>query len=335
MKNRIAFKIVVILCLLLTLLPATVRPARAQAGTAGELIAAVNAYRANYGLAAYTVDGSLMSLAQQHSEYQASIGQITHTRADGSTPATLGITSENVGGGPGTSINTLINSQWTDYWHTHTLVGYSEANVGAGVAFSGNNVYYTLIVVRTGSLTNMMETISAGSASSAVSTPQPGSVPAGASTSKTQVTATPFVTGTPRDDGAIVHVVSPGETLWSISMAYGITEQHLKDINGFTEENPVIFEGNRLFIVLPYTRTPTATITGTPLPPTQTPLPSRTPRALLSTPTAGTALAPTAVPLLPPIVEDGQLDRKAIGFWVLLICLIGLVAAFVSSVRKR
>lgn len=334
MKPNRSIPVVVVVCLLFAVLASRPASVSAQAGTAGDLIAAVNAYRANYDLAPYTVDGNLMIMAQQHSEYQASIEQITHTRADGSTPATLGITSENVGGGPGTSVSTLINYQWSDYWHTHTMVGYTAANVGAGVAFSGNNVYYTLIVVRTGSMTNLMETASAAPAGSmaAASTPQPGTT---AKAGTALPTPTPFATSTPREDGAIVHPVTFGETLWSIATAYGISEQHLKDINGFTDENPVIYEGNKLFIVLPNTPTPTATITGTPLPPTATLLPTRTARVLLGTPTPGDALPPTAVPLLPPVREDGEWDRKAIGFWVLLTCLIGLFIALFSNMRKR
>ena len=65
---------------------ASPKPAQAQAGTAYDLIAAVNAYRSANDLAAYGVDSTLMSLAQAQSNYQASIGTCTHQRADSSGP---------------------------------------------------------------------------------------------------------------------------------------------------------------------------------------------------------------------------------------------------------
>ena len=65
-------------------------PAAVFAQSADELISQVNTLRASYGLEPYTVDPTLMTLAQQQSNYQASIHQSTHTRADGSsTPARL------------------------------------------------------------------------------------------------------------------------------------------------------------------------------------------------------------------------------------------------------
>ena len=56
----------------------------AKTDNAYDLIGAVNQLRQANGLPAYQVNGSLMAAAQAHSEYQASIGSITHTGAGGS-----------------------------------------------------------------------------------------------------------------------------------------------------------------------------------------------------------------------------------------------------------
>ena len=51
-----------------------------------EVITAINQYRAQNGLYAYQSNSILMTTAQQHSNYQASIGAVTHTGAGGTRP---------------------------------------------------------------------------------------------------------------------------------------------------------------------------------------------------------------------------------------------------------
>ncbi|MDX1437480.1 MAG: CAP domain-containing protein, partial [Anaerolineales bacterium] len=90
-------------------------PAKAQGGSAADLIAAVNALRASNGLPPLQADSALMSIAQAHSNYQASIGSVTHTGAGGTRPrdraaaagygggATIFV-SENIAGGTNLSV---------------------------------------------------------------------------------------------------------------------------------------------------------------------------------------------------------------------------------------
>src|SRR4030043_1255227 len=61
-------------------------PGSAKAGDAYSLIDAVNNLRAANGLPAYQVNSILMAVAQGHSDYQAAIGQVTHTGAGGTRP---------------------------------------------------------------------------------------------------------------------------------------------------------------------------------------------------------------------------------------------------------
>ncbi len=58
----------------------------AQAGDPYSLIDAVNNLRVANGLPSYQTDGILMSIAQAHSDYQAAIGDVTHTGAGGTRP---------------------------------------------------------------------------------------------------------------------------------------------------------------------------------------------------------------------------------------------------------
>jgi LysM repeat protein len=51
-----------------------------------DVIAAVNAVRAANGLPPYKANDALMAAAQSHSEYQADLGSLTHSGANGSTP---------------------------------------------------------------------------------------------------------------------------------------------------------------------------------------------------------------------------------------------------------
>src|SRR4030042_6620801 len=74
-------------------------PGSAQAGDAYSLIDAVNNLRAANGLPAYQVNSILMAVAQGHSDYQAAIGQVTHTGAGGTRPRDRAAAAGYGGGG--------------------------------------------------------------------------------------------------------------------------------------------------------------------------------------------------------------------------------------------
>jgi uncharacterized protein YkwD len=286
----------------------------AQAGSASDLIAAVNAYRSTYGLAAYSVDGNLMSLAQAQSDYQASIGACTHDRADGSGPGDHGISAENVACGAGLTVEGAIYGQWSDSLHTTTLLGPDTGRVGAGAAVKGGSVYYTLDVVRlTGSFT----------ARQAQQAGTPGT-PAG--------TAAPLVTSTPNADGSIAHVVQYGETLIEIATAYGITLNELYSNNpGLDPKNPKYYAGQVLIIRLAFTATPNLSPTQTLKPPTSTVRPSRTATQVrTATATRGTTLTP-AVPTATPAPQRLPLDDRTIGYGFIVVSAAGLVFVIIKG----
>lgn len=118
------------------------------------------------------------------------------------------------------------------------------------------------------------------------------------------------------------HVISSGETLWSIAQLYDISVVELAALNYLDPANPVIYAGQTIIIRTGFTATPTATITNTPLPPTRTLRPSRTPQPS-HTPASVTPYGTgTRVPLVP----DGAISRmnlNKLGIVTLVLACIG------------
>ena len=86
---------------------------------------------------------------------------------------------------------------------------------------------------------------------------------------------TPFPTPTPREDGAIVYIVQPGDTLWRIAAVSGVPIEELRGLNNLRSD--VVSPGQPLILgyAVPGT-TPTAEgvdVTATPLLPTPTVVP--------------------------------------------------------------
>lgn len=336
MKKRI-FRTSIFIGLFLSLWLVAVTPpqgVQAQGGSAAELVAGVNAYRSANGLAPYGVDGGLMSAAQSQSDYQAKIGQCTHQRADGSSPADYGISAENVACGAGLSVDGAIYGQWTDSVHSATILGPDTGLVGAGVAASGGSVYYTLAVKRlTGSFAYrppkqaQEQATSLPGEDTATPNPQP---PA----------ASYIITSTPRADGSVYHVIQLGEFLVEIASAYGVKLSQLYALNGFLDPNhPVYKAGQVLVIRLASSPTtipsPTITVpppTRTPRPPTRTPLPTRTATQVLS-PTPTATVTPTSVPPSAGTVFLIQ-NRRTIAYGLILFSAAGLVVVFFKGFLK-
>jgi hypothetical protein len=261
-----------------------VDPAAAQEDAAAELINMINELRASYGLAPYTVDDGLMALAQAHSEYQASIHTSTHEHSDGQVPPQLGVV-ENVAGGDIDFLNpqTAVYEIWADPVHLRTMVGYAAGSVGAGIADDGITVYYTLEV---------------RPADAAAKVPGP-SDPVTTPALLTPITFVPLVTVTPRSDGAIVHVVGYGQTLWAIALAYGVQVEQLRAWNNMPEGSSELYADQMLLVrpanLAPPTPTPGAEATrrGSQPAPTLFPAAGRTTIPASPTETA-TASAPAA-----------------------------------------
>ena len=296
-----------------------------HAQSADDLINEVNALRAAYGLAPYTIDYNLMAAAQQQSEYQASIHQTTHDRPDGSgIPAR----SENVCGGIGVNASYCVNSMWTDDLHRYTMIGLSDGTVGAGYAQAEGNHYYTLMVNSSGTDTGLIqqETVSEYQVpidpDSALL--QPGE----------------FATSTPMPDGSIYHTVRTNETLWSIALSYGVSIADIQALNGMAEDDTSVSIGQRILIVyVGNTVEPTNTPTMTPLPATNTPKPTSTATNTpipLPTFTPTPTNTPTLEPLIPHIRYFDTPGAKTMGLVLVIVSGIGLLATlYFGFIRKK
>ncbi len=290
---------------------------KAQSGSAQDLINEVNALRASNGLLPYTVDGSLMAQAQAHSDYQASIGELTHTRADGSSPWSYRV------------LKKILRAVMVYQYrlpsirfgripvHMNTMVGYESGLVGAGVTVVDGFVYYTLNVIQTGGGTSR-------NSSSASNQNLQTSVP----TIIEEIVA--VQTAVPQDDGSIVHVVQPGQAPWSIAIAYGIKIADIASLNNLDPINPILYVGQELLIhpPLPVTSTPVIPDTPTVTPPVLNPTATNTPIKSHSA-----TLFPSTTPT-PDLAESEQkgieFNYRYLGVGIVVLCIAGLIFVIFS-----
>ena len=141
-----------------------------------------------------------------------------------------------------------------------------------------------------------------------------------------------IIPSTPQADGAIYHIVQPGESLYVISEVYGIPGAEIMVLNGNSPEANEVYIGDVLLIRKANTPTPTSNITPTPVPttprptvfvPSRTPIPTKTP-------------LPTATPTLPP--STAQLlfgDSDKVGWTMVAVSGIGLALVIFFGFLKK
>jgi len=301
-------------------------PATAQANGPYEVVAAVNSFRAANGLPPLQVDPILMAIAQAQSDYQASIGTVTHTGPGGSSPkdraysagfgggATVFL-SENIAGGRNMSIQTVIYQYWQDEIHRYTMLNPAAVYIGAGVGRAGDNVYYT---------------VDAGYYAGAPALEGQAQPPSGNTASgPTAEPYDPFVVSTPGDDGAIVHKVGYGQSLIGIANTYQVAVNDLLVLNRLTLD-AIIYAGQEIIIKAGNSQmaTPTPTDTGEP-----TVSPSPTTTALKSSPTPRPSFTPrpTLTPTLTPLPAPISAERERLVGGVVLMALVVFLAVIISS----
>jgi LysM repeat protein len=324
-KANILYTILFLLsfCVSLFLYPGVVH---AQTENAYDLIGTVNGLRASMGLEAYQIDSYLMSYAQQHAEYMASIQSATHTHSDGSVAWESGI-QENVAVGTEEIITTsiVVYQIWSDWIHWHIMVDYASGDVGAGVALgTDGNVYYVLNVRAADTVQPAVPTSSSGNVAPTSS---------GIRTATADLISL-MIKSTPAADGSIIHVVGYGQSLWSIAEAYKIKIDQLRSLNSIPQDYSTIFTGQELLIQPAFTPTATlsaeeaATLTKTfkptAIPPTATPKPSRTPF-----PSASPTLTETP---LPASISDNE--PNSVAMMVMGVSLLGLVVVVIFGFVK-
>jgi LysM repeat protein len=262
-----------------------------------DVVAAVNALRAQNGLSAYSVNSILMGTAQAQADYMASIGTWTHTGPGGISVTDRllaaryplagdislgGFRSENVVMGSGMTAAEAVASWTTDTIHLHTMLSTDLQDIGAGVAEAGGMVYYVIDCARP-------------TASGAPPASTPGAEAAYSEGLNDIII--PVSVSTPNLKGEIIHEIKSGQTLWQIAVSYGVKIDDIRKLNQLATAY-VIQPGDKLMVKLVATATAEApTFTDTARPTGATPTASRaaetpTSTAIGETPTrAGTAPA--------------------------------------------
>ena len=327
MKRKLLHLSMLLMMILLSLFGNFTRSS-AQAGDPYSLIDAVNNLRAANGLSPLQINSILMSTAQGHSDYQAAIGQVTHTGAGGTRPrdraAAAGyggggtfFISENIAGGNDLSVAGVISMWQGDDPHIQTMLGANYQDIGAGVSVSNGFVYYTIDVAYG----------AGGSSYIPPATITPGG--------PTPIPIYLVQTATPKPDGSVVHTVLSGQNLEKIAIAYGLTVAEIKAMNNLTSD--VIYVGDKLAIQLANTPGPTSTTTATNTPtraatstrnPTRTPTPPSTPVVTSVTTQADPTQTGASQPASDPLGN------------ILVIAIIGLAAGglilmIIGSFMKR
>jgi uncharacterized protein YkwD len=238
-------------------------PLAAKGGDAYTVIALVNEVRAAYGLSAYNANSALMSSAQAHSDYQASVGSLTHTGKGGSRPGDRAVAAgygggakvyvtENIYGGRNASPSIAVNWWQGDATHLNTMISPSYTDVGVGIAEGNGVVYYTMDVGYVAGSAGQNPNAKSSTGNNASSSASNSSAPV----------IVPVMAATPQADGSIIHTVKEGQAMWNIAAIYNISIADLLSLNGLTE-NSFIHPGDKMLIRAATTISATQTVTAT------------------------------------------------------------------------
>lgn len=320
-KNSQKFLLFVLILLCwASLIPA--EPAYALQSTPpppADLIAAVNKLRSSRNLPPLKTDPALMSAAQIHATYQASLGYFTHLGAGGTNETDRALAAGYGNGSAivcdeavalaqlATSVDYVVNTIWNDYDHRElVMLNPQFTDAGAGIAEKNGVVYYTLDVCAV----------------------QGKGTPSINKTTTAEIII-PQQTATPRPNGSIIHVVQTGETVWSIALAYQISVDVLIAQNGLSTKSPLIYPNQQLLIRPAFTPTVTPTITRTPRPPTRTPRPTFTFRPTQSAATITTT--PTGNPSRDSF-KMPALNRQSFAVLLIGISILGILVLLAGSI---
>lgn len=298
------------------------------AGSPYDLVTAVNALRASFGLPPYNINAILMSTAQAQADFLAATGSMTHSGPGGIgfTERLLsagyplagdlslgGFRAENITGGNESMPAEAAVDRWTgDALHLDTMVSQNLTEIGAGVAVSNGRVYYVIDAARP---TTTGEPQLAGT-----------SVEGGSPVPEIVAVMNPVVVSTPNAQGQLIHEVKPGQTLWQIAISYETNIDEIKLLNNLLDNN--IYPGNRLLVKTGMIQ-PTAPLTPTHgATPTATSLATSTSSAetLILTPGSGVISSPATA-------DHAMLMKVAMGI-IALALAGGGIFTWLGSLKK-
>jgi hypothetical protein len=212
-----------------------------------------------------------------------------------------GFRSENIVAGTGMSAAEAVQAWTGDGIHLHTMLSTDLQEIGAGVAQAGGMVFYVIDCARpTGGGVPQAYTPGAESAYSAA----------------INEIIVPVSMSTPDENGDIVHIVQPGQSLWQIAIAYGAKIDTIRSLNQLPQSY-LIQPGDKLLIAHAGTATaapPTLTVTPSPVPTT-------------AVPTREVASATSSAPTPTPSAQSVPSSLSGTGVAVGAIILTALIAA--------
>lgn len=285
-----------------------------------------------YGLAPLQTDSILMGTALATAQTMAATGSCSHigdvrgrVMAAGYGGGVNAWATENIACGSNLTLQTLVYQMWNDEAHLIPMKNANYRHIGAGVAEVNGYYYYVVHAAYTsGSYTG----------STPAATAIGGTWVPGTSIPTADQRMLPVITATPQEDGSIVHTVLQGQTLWSIAIAYGVTEAEIIALNvtKLSSSYTTVFVGETLYIKVAPTPTITPTITETPKPPTRTPRPTAT----ASLPAPSETPLPTITPTPPPVLPSlKNLSNRWLGIGLVLICGLGLFLVALGGLKKK
>lgn len=312
---------------------------QAQAGTAYEVLAEINALRAAYGLDGLAENQYLNLSAQMQADYIASTGIGSHTGEGGTLAADRALSvgyngghvTENWAKGYNLTAYDCVHDMWetsTDHLANMTVALSWRDEFGAGVALDidGMTVYVVNFGLSSGSYEVQPTT--------APSDPTYTSTPSGP-TDTPEPLVQPVTTATPNADGSVTHVVQYGQTLWKIAEAYGISLDDLLTMNGLTEDSAIYPDDVLLIIPAGIETEETAAVT--PTPEAQTPTPSSTPTEVIEITPTEAVLTPTRNPNSPGSILANIFsgDTLWVGIGLIAVSVFGIVLLLFTSARLR
>lgn len=221
----------------------------APQSTAAEMMDLVNQFRVENGLPPFQYNSALAFAAQSHANWMGETATFSHTGDGGSTPQTRandagynGWVSENIVGGSNMSARGGLIWWRNSPVHYNTLVStrYTQAGTGFAVTANGQNMYVLVVGV-------------------------PSNAPPATNTTPDNSAApliiTPITLAEPNEDGSIIHVLQPGQSLWMVAAYYDADLDYLYQINALSEDD-VVQPGDEIYVQL---------ADGQPPPPTPTP----------------------------------------------------------------
>ena len=240
--------------------------------TAYDLINLVNGQRSSNGVGTLTVDANIMACAQATAETMAASHMSWHIGNASGRISAYGynnynacFATENFMMGNSETTISQIAAAWSDSTHQIASTSSSYCAIGAGVASTSDGyVYFVIQAAYPAGSKGCSYSSGTGSAASS-STSSSASTGAAVEVSSVSQIVMSVVTSTPDESGYLYHEVQEGQTLWTISEAYGVTIQELQAWNNLNNSTALSL-GEKLLIPSTGAATPTPQVELTVLP---------------------------------------------------------------------